>query len=282
YNIKPGEKKQIYIGFKNNENTPKKFIIKGIKASSMPEDIDCGLYEEDDVMLEYKHKATTVESGATIVLPMNIKVDSGTNTGTCFYEILIDEEDDSLAAYWNFNKEDDATDISGNGNDGTIYDASWTDGKVSKALEFDGDGDYVNCGNDSSLDISQVVVLRYDDGEMDAYRSGDGGDDGANKWIDVSLADTTGNYDLWIYGYAVSCNSTADDDFRLRVNNDPAQTITFNWCDLFGLDTGSSLQDSGWDWKKFEIPRSWLVEGENKFNFWDISGACAWHCHNWG
>jgi subtilisin family serine protease len=38
-------------------------------------------------------------------------------------------------------------------NDGTLYgDANWVDGQVgSHALEFDGDGDYVDVGNDSSL-----------------------------------------------------------------------------------------------------------------------------------
>jgi len=46
-----------------------------------------------------------------------------------------------------------AHDTSGNGNDGTIYGAKWVDGKFGKALSFDGVDDYVDCGNDSSLDI---------------------------------------------------------------------------------------------------------------------------------
>ena len=38
-------------------------------------------------------------------------------------------------------------DYSGNGNNGHIYGASWVDGKVKKALNFDGVDDYVNVSN---------------------------------------------------------------------------------------------------------------------------------------
>jgi len=49
-----------------------------------------------------------------------------------------------------------AHDTSGEGNDGTIYGgANWTDGKFGKALEFDGSDDYVNCGNDESLQLNE-------------------------------------------------------------------------------------------------------------------------------
>jgi uncharacterized repeat protein (TIGR01451 family)/PGF-CTERM protein len=38
-------------------------------------------------------------------------------------------------------------DESGHGNDGTIYGATWVDGKYGKALSFDGKDDYVNLGS---------------------------------------------------------------------------------------------------------------------------------------
>ncbi len=55
-------------------------------------------------------------------------------------------------AYWNFDEGSGtiATDISGNGNDGIIYGANWTSGKVGKALSFDGVDDYVDIGNNQS------------------------------------------------------------------------------------------------------------------------------------
>jgi len=49
-----------------------------------------------------------------------------------------------------------ARDASGNGNDGTIYGATWVNGKYGKALSFDGVEDYVDCGNDVSLNFERT------------------------------------------------------------------------------------------------------------------------------
>lgn len=55
----------------------------------------------------------------------------------------------SLAAWWDFNEGAGNTlyDRSGNGNNGTIYGATWQEGITGKALFFDGVNDYVNIGN---------------------------------------------------------------------------------------------------------------------------------------
>jgi len=55
-----------------------------------------------------------------------------------------------MASYWAFD-DNTSKDIAGN-NDGRIYGAAVATGKVNNALSFDGD-DYVDCGNDTSLDI---------------------------------------------------------------------------------------------------------------------------------
>jgi PKD repeat protein len=72
-----------------------------------------------------------------------------------------------LAGYWKFD-EDSATtaiDATGNGNDGTIYGASRIDGKLGlgTALEFDGTDDYIDCGNDASLNITgdAITILMW-------------------------------------------------------------------------------------------------------------------------
>ena len=53
-----------------------------------------------------------------------------------------------------------AYDMSGNGNDGTLMgDPMWTVGKIGGALELDGTGDYVNCGNGDILNITRQVTL---------------------------------------------------------------------------------------------------------------------------
>lgn len=61
-----------------------------------------------------------------------------------------------LVGYWKFDEGSGivASDSSGNGNTGTIHGAQWVDGKVGKALKFNGVNNYVSVPNSPSLDIS--------------------------------------------------------------------------------------------------------------------------------
>ncbi len=69
---------------------------------------------------------------------------------------------EGLIAYWTF---DDATgsvavDASGNGNDGAIQgDPQWVTGMIGGALDFDGNGDFVDCGNDAIFDVTEALTL---------------------------------------------------------------------------------------------------------------------------
>lgn len=69
--------------------------------------------------------------------------------------------ENGLVGYWEFNqgKGNIARDSSGKGNDGTIEGATWVEGKIGKALEFDGIDDYVDCGNNMSLDITGAITI---------------------------------------------------------------------------------------------------------------------------
>ncbi|MBU0579479.1 hypothetical protein KJ628_05955, partial [Patescibacteria group bacterium] len=61
-----------------------------------------------------------------------------------------------LVAHWRFDEGSGtiAADVSGNGNDGTLRgDPRWVAGVIGGALEFDGNGDYVDCGNSAIFDI---------------------------------------------------------------------------------------------------------------------------------
>ena len=75
-----------------------------------------------------------------------------------------------LCGYWSFNELTGATvlDYSGQGNTGTLKPTypsnvpSRADGqneKFGKALSFDGNDDYVDCGNDTSLDITDEITM---------------------------------------------------------------------------------------------------------------------------
>jgi hypothetical protein len=50
-------------------------------------------------------------------------------------------------------------DKSGNGNDGTISGATWTQGKYGSALSFDGADEYVDAGNDESLNVTGNMTI---------------------------------------------------------------------------------------------------------------------------
>jgi len=70
------------------------------------------------------------------------------------------EFDPNLVSLWEFDEgEGDIAYDSAGDNHGTIYEATWTSGQIDGALDFDGDGDYVNLGNDSSLKPALPITL---------------------------------------------------------------------------------------------------------------------------
>jgi hypothetical protein len=63
-----------------------------------------------------------------------------------------------LVGWWRLDEGTGTTayDSSGNGNDGTILgNPQWVAGKVGGALDFDGNGDYIDCGNDPIFNITK-------------------------------------------------------------------------------------------------------------------------------
>ncbi|HUU18755.1 MAG TPA: LamG domain-containing protein [Sedimentisphaerales bacterium] len=73
-----------------------------------------------------------------------------------------------LVGWWKLDDGSGTTalDSSGKGNDGTLQgDPQWVEGQLGGALEFDGSGDYVDCGNAASLDIygadAQVTIALW-------------------------------------------------------------------------------------------------------------------------
>ncbi|MCQ6254750.1 DUF2341 domain-containing protein [Methanocaldococcus sp.] len=65
-------------------------------------------------------------------------------------------------AYWSFDEEEGegtvAHDETGNGNDGTIYGATWTTGKYGYALQFDEVDDYVEIPYSETLNVTYSVT----------------------------------------------------------------------------------------------------------------------------
>ena len=65
-----------------------------------------------------------------------------------------------MISYWKFDEGSGLTaSDSVDGNDGTIYGATWTGGKVNGALSFDGVDDYVEIPHSTSLDITDQIAV---------------------------------------------------------------------------------------------------------------------------
>jgi hypothetical protein len=79
-------------------------------------------------------------------------------------EILVNNSTlmNDLVGWWKFDETNGtvAYDSSGNGNDGNLTNGpTWTDGKIGGALSLNNSNSEVNCGNDSSLELSGEITL---------------------------------------------------------------------------------------------------------------------------
>ncbi|MHA1409173.1 MAG: LamG domain-containing protein [Candidatus Odinarchaeia archaeon] len=68
---------------------------------------------------------------------------------------------ENTVALWHFDEGNGeyAKDSSENSNNGKVYNASWVAGKFGSGLLFDGIDTYVDCGNDTSLDITDEITI---------------------------------------------------------------------------------------------------------------------------
>ncbi|MBN2094959.1 MAG: DUF2341 domain-containing protein [Candidatus Aenigmarchaeota archaeon] len=110
---------------------------------------------------QYNTQENYAEINTTILYKANIDALKFNWNGTNY--TIYDED---LILGLNFNNvseigENDslAVDVSHYRNDGTIYGANYTEGKYNLGLQFDGTGDYVDCGNDSSLGPTGNLTL---------------------------------------------------------------------------------------------------------------------------
>jgi hypothetical protein len=87
----------------------------------------------------------------------SVTANSGSISGTATVYVNA-----SLLGYWKFDEGSGtvASDSSGKGNHGTLVGGTtWTTGEIGGALDFDGNDDYVDCGNDGSLDLTGDLTI---------------------------------------------------------------------------------------------------------------------------
>ena len=138
-----------------------------------------------------------------------------------------------LGAYssgvWNFNEGSggcvggDVCDSSGNYNYGTINGASWVNDTPSGegwALSFDGTNDYVDAGNDASLDITDAITIE--------------------AWVNLATLDQSGNYDCFL----AKEGGSPREGYRLHFR-DVSNTIVI---EFFNNGSGMGMNSSKNDW----------------------------------
>jgi outer membrane protein assembly factor BamB len=114
-----------------------------------------------------------------------------------------------LVGYWKLDENSGTTayDSSSYNNNGIIYGASWTGGKVNSALSFDGVNDYVDCGTGPSLMPTTAITLE--------------------AWFKASNVSTYGTIVSTFYyeGYFLRINPNAAVEFAPGICYSPAGTI---------------------------------------------------------
>jgi hypothetical protein len=92
-------------------------------------------------------------------------VDSNSNFEQPTKKITVKIKTGKIVGEWRFDDEtgEFAEDTSGNTNTGTLTNmdsvTAWVARKSGTALQFDGIDDYVDCGNDASLDITDAITI---------------------------------------------------------------------------------------------------------------------------
>jgi hypothetical protein len=110
--------------------------------------------------------------GVTSVLPYKTIVGQGSSLNVsvtaenpgdyteAFNVTLYTENQAGLVGYWKFDEGAGtiASDSSGNNNNGTINGAVWTEGRISRGVQFDGIDDYVQVPDSTSLNIANDEI----------------------------------------------------------------------------------------------------------------------------
>jgi len=160
---------------------------------------------------------------------------SATSNSTFDNTFTKNYEKTGLVGLWHMDEngdKGDVTDSSGNGNHGkneshkgtlNNFDwtalSGWTNGKFGNALIFDGVNDYVNCGNSSSLNPSEVSV--------EFWYKVDTNPASAQYIVDKMIADPKGPYG--IYWQAGTLRAAFTNNLSVRIVMDAGSPVAGIW-----------------------------------------------------
>jgi type II secretory pathway pseudopilin PulG/ribosomal protein L12E/L44/L45/RPP1/RPP2 len=104
-----------------------------------------------------------IEAHTTLTSPAAMGHDK-TFTALIYLRANANSGSGGLVGWWKLDETSGliAADSSDNGNDGSLKNMAgdeWTNGNIGGCLEFDGNNDYVECGDDESLNITDQITL---------------------------------------------------------------------------------------------------------------------------
>ncbi|ODS37277.1 hypothetical protein BEH94_04455 [Candidatus Altiarchaeales archaeon WOR_SM1_SCG] len=158
--------------------------------------------------------------------------------------------DEGLVAYLSFDdiSGNTAPDSAGN-NDGTIYGAKVVNGVSGKALKFDGTNDYIDCGNDASLDPSitdEITVEAWVKFDSVALRPPPQGQTIVGRW---GKAPYSGAYYPVAYILYLSYSTHGTALIRWNINNkvatildSPSAAVSNRWYYVVGVADSNSAR----------------------------------------
>lgn len=134
-----------------------------------------------------------------------------------------------LVGEWHFDG--DAKDSSGYGNDGTIYGATFVDGKFGNALSFDGMNNYVSVADASSLKPTQITIAAWIN---------------PNSFMQWGTVLTKSSYSSWDDGYGLA-HYLGSNDINFFINNYNYNKTSTNisigqWSYIVGTYDGSNIK----------------------------------------
>jgi Concanavalin A-like lectin/glucanases superfamily len=140
-----------------------------------------------------------------------------------------------LVGHWTFDEGSGniAYDVSGNGNDGTFHgNPQWVAGVIGGALRFNGNGDYIDCGNAPIFNITQQITLAI------WVNANDMGNSQHNCWMGkgdntYAIKHQAGNY-LEFFIYDGAWHST---QYATNI-----QSLNGEWHHMAGTFDGSELK----------------------------------------
>ena len=156
----------------------------------------------------------------------------------------------SLVGYWSFDSYN-STHIYDNStytNDGEIHGSRTVEGKFGKGMEFDGVNDYVDCGNDESLNITDAITIEAwvktsDITQNEYFISKDDG--GVSRAYSLKTESGKVRFLLWnSTGTLVSIYSNANNIsnnswFHIAVVRDTASTMSMYINNVLQTDTNT-------------------------------------------